>query len=78
MFRRKKLSREEQEVVSRVEETMKVDNITGIINCVYPWKPCVRRMRSNRQQALKIQESMEWHMVSAGTHLEFVRKYRSL
>ena len=74
LFRRKKLSKEEQEVVARVEATMKVDDITRVISCVYPWKPCVSRMKSNRQQAQKIQESMERHMVAAGTHVDFVKE----
>ena len=73
-FWRKCLSKEEQEVVSRVEATMKVDNISGIISCVYPWKPCVTRMRSNRQQAQKIQESVERHMILSSTHQDFVKE----
>ena len=71
-FRRKKLSREDQEVVSRIEASLKVDEVTGIMSGTYPWKPCVSRMRSNRRQAEKIQATMEKHMLKAGTHAGFV------
>ena len=53
---------------------MKVDSVTGTISCVYPWKPCVGRMRCNRLQAQKIQESVERHMLTAGTHQDFVEE----
>ena len=66
-FRRNKLCREDQAVVARIEETMKVDPNSGIISCKYPWKPCVLRMRSNVEQATKIQASVEKHMLAAGT-----------
>ena len=42
-FRRKRLSREDQAVVSRIGETRQVDQVSGTISCKYPWKPCVRR-----------------------------------
>ena len=71
-FRRKKLSREDQAVVSRMEASLKVDKITGIMSGVYPWKPCVARMRSNVGQAMKIQTSIEKHMLKTGTHGDFV------
>ena len=71
-FRRKKLSREDQEVVSRIEASLQVDKVTGIMSGTYPWKPCVARMRSNRKQAEKIQSSMERHMLRSGTHADFV------
>ena len=71
-FRRKKLSREDQEVVSRIEASLKVDKVTGVMSGVYPWKPCVARMRSNAKQAEKIQSSMERHMITAETHEGFV------
>ena len=73
-FRRKRLSQEDQEVVARVEASMKVDDISGTISCVYPWKPCVSRMRDNRGQAKKIQESVERHMLANGTHGDFVEE----
>ena len=43
-FRRRRLSPEEQEVVSRVEKEMQVDSVSGIITAKYPWKNCVRRI----------------------------------
>ena len=73
-FRRKKLSREDQEVVSRIEASLQVDEVTGVMSGTYPWKPCVGRMRSNRGQAEKIQASVERHMLSAGTHADFVEE----
>ena len=73
-FRRKKLSREDQEVVSRIEASLQVDEVTGIMSGKYPWKPCVGRMRSNRGQAEKIQASIERHMLSVGTHKDFVEE----
>ena len=73
-FRRKKLSREDQEVVSRIEASLQVDEVTGIMSGTYPWKPCVGRMRSNRGQAEKIQASIERHMLVAGTHADFVEE----
>ena len=65
-FRRKRLTPEEQEVVTRVEKEMKVDSITGIVTAAYPWKKCVRRMMDNRWQAQKVQETMERHMLEVG------------
>ena len=43
-FRRRRLTQEEQEVVTRVEAEMKVDSVSGVITASYPWKNCVRRM----------------------------------
>ena len=73
-FRRKKLSREDQEVVSRIEASLQVDEVTGVMSGSYPWKPCVGRMRSNKGQAEKIQASIERHMLSVGTHKDFVEE----
>ena len=70
-FRRKKLSREDQEVVNRMEATLQVDKLTGVMSGGYPWKPCVVKMRNNRDQAEKIQAAIEKHMLRAGTHEEF-------
>ena len=75
-FRRKKLSREDQAVVSRVEASLQVDEVSGIMTGAYPWKPCVARMRSNRDQAVKVQTSIERHMLTAGTHSDFVEEVR--
>ena len=71
-FRRRKLTPEEQEVVARVESEMQVDSISGVITACYPWKNCVRRMVDNRRQAQKVQETMEQHMIVAGTHQGYV------
>ena len=71
-FRRRRLTPEEQEVVSRVESEMRIDSLTGIITASYPWKNCVRRMVDNRRQAQKVQETMEKHMVDAGTHAGYI------
>ena len=73
-FRRTRLSREDQEVVNRIEASLQVDEITGQMSGTYPWKPCVERMRSNLRQAMKIQTSVEQHMVKAGTHSGFVEE----
>ena len=75
-FRRKKLSLEDQAVVSRVEASLQVDEVSGIMSGVYPWKPCVSRMRSNLRQAEKVQASIERHMVIAGTHADFVEEVK--
>ena len=75
-FRRKKLSREDQAVVSRIEASLQVDEVTGIMSGTYPWKPCVGRMRSNLGQAEKIQTSIERHMLTAGTHADFVEEVK--
>ena len=73
-FRRKRLSRDEQAVVSRIEQEMKVDVSTGRITAHYPWKPCAERMSSNRKQAETVQTAMERHMVRAGTHSAYVEE----
>ena len=73
-FRRKKLSLEDQAVVSRVEASLQVDEVSGVMSGVYPWKPCVSRMRSNIGQAEKVQASIERHMLAAGTHADFVEE----
>ena len=51
---------------------MKVDSITGIVTAAYPWKKCVRRMVDNRQQAQRVQENMERHMIDVGTHHDYI------
>ena len=43
-FRRRRLTQEEQDVVTRVEAEMKVDSVSGVITASYPWKNCVKRM----------------------------------
>ena len=58
----------------RVEKEMKVDSITGKITAGYPWKNCVNRMVDNRRQAQRVQESMEKHMIDAGTHADYVKE----
>ena len=71
-FRRKRLSPEDQEVVARIEASMEINELTGIISGEYPWKPCVNRMVDNSRQALKIQTSIEKHMQKSGTLGDFV------
>ena len=75
-FRRKRLTPEEQAVVSRVEQEMRVDSITGTITASYPWKNCAKRMVDNRRQARRIQETMERHMLDVGTHAGYVQEMR--
>ena len=73
-FRRKRLTAEEQAVVTRVEQEMRVDNVTGTITASYPWKNCVKRMLDNRRQASRVQETMERHMLAVGTHGDYVKE----
>ena len=73
-FRRKRLTPEEQAVVSRVEQEMRMDDVTGTIMASYPWKNCVKRMVENRRQASRIQETMEKHMIEVGTHGDYVKE----
>ena len=42
----------------------------------YPWKSCVTQMTDNSKQALKVQSSIERHMVKAGMHQDYTRKWR--
>ena len=58
MFRRWRLSPENQEVVSRIEAKINIDDETGVISGKYPWKPCMDWMSSNAGQALKVQQSI--------------------
>ena len=66
-FRRKRLSPDDQAVASRIEASMEIDEVSGIIMGKYPWKPCVSRMRDNSRQAVAVQGSIERHMLKAGT-----------
>ena len=50
-FRRKRLSREDSVVVRQIEESMKIDKLTGVISTQYPWKPCVTQMVDDERQA---------------------------
>ena len=59
-------------MVRMIEESMEIDELTGTISAKYPWKPCVKRMVDNERQARRVQESMERHMVKAGTHADYV------
>ena len=72
-FRRRRLTPEEQEIVARVEREMKVDTLTGEITASYPWKKCERRMVDNRQQASRVQETME-KTHGAGGHARQLRR----
>ena len=73
-FRRKRLTLEEQQVVSRIESDMKVDLTSRKIYGKYPWKDCAQRMRSNESQVRKIQSAMERHMIRAGTHTSYIEE----
>ena len=73
-FRRQRLSREDQEVVSRIEASMHIDEVTSTISAQYPWKPCIMRMTSNARQAAKVQASIERHMVKVGTFRDYVEE----
>ena len=61
-------------MVTRVEQEMHVDTLTGTITAKYPWKNCVKRMVDNRRQAQKVQETMEHHMCKVGTHGGYVEE----
>ena len=61
-------------MVTRVEQEMKVDTISGTITAKYPWKPCVRRMVDNQRQAVRVQSTMEEHMHKVGTHGGYVQE----
>ena len=73
-FRRKRLSPEDQAVVARIEASMEVDEITGVIRGKYPWKPCVDRMCDNSRQAVAVQSSIEKHMLKTGTFSDYVEE----
>ena len=75
-FRQKRLSPADQEVVARIEAEMKIYLVTGIITGRYPWKACVNRMVDNSCQALKVQASIEKHMVKAGTHSHYMAEMK--
>ena len=73
-FRRKRLSPDDQAVVARMEASMEVDGITGVISGRYPWKPCVDRMCDNSRQAVAVQSSIEKHMLKTGTFSDYVEE----
>ena len=73
-FRRKRRSPDDQAVVSRIEASMEIDKVTGIIYGKYPWKPCVAQMCDNSRQAIAVQSSIEKHMLKAGTFQDYVGK----
>ena len=75
-FRRKRLTKEETEVVARVEREMVVDETSGCITAKYPWKPSVKRMSSNLGQVRKIQEATERRMIKEGTYQGFQEEMR--
>ena len=70
-FRRKRLTKEESEVVARVEREMVVDSESATITAAYPWKPCISRMTSNVMQVQKIQEATERRMLKDGSYEGF-------
>ena len=74
MFRRRRLNKEEQAVVSWLGSEMEIDPETEIISVQYPWKPCVSRMVDNSGQALQVQASMEHHMLHLGSLPDFVKE----
>ena len=65
-FRREKCTREEQEVVERVEREMVLKGST--LHGSYPFRSCVERMKCNRDQIIKVQQKVEARAVSDGTY----------
>ena len=71
-FRREGCTSEEKEVLELVEEEMTLKD--GKLTASYPWKPCVMKMRNNRQQVLKIQEKIEARNLSNGSQGEYIKE----
>lgn len=70
--RRQGMSEEYRITLERVEKDMTLKG--GQLSGSYPWKPCAERMRSNRDQVLKVQERIEARAVKDGTHEELVEE----
>ena len=72
-FRTESMTRAEQEVVARLQESMSFDE-RGRISFSYPFKPCVVRMESNREQALQRQRRTEVKLVRRGLLGEYTKE----
>ena len=46
----------------------------GKLTASYHWKPAVMKMRSNRQQVLKIQEKIEARNIKTGNQEEYTKE----
>ena len=60
------MSEEDRETLDRVEQELTLED--GVLTGSYPWKPCVEKMRSNREQVVKVQERIEARAVKDGAH----------
>ena len=68
------MSEEDRETLDRVEQELTLEN--GVLTGSYPWKPCLEKMRSNREQVVKVQERIEARAVKDGTHSQLQDKIR--
>lgn len=66
------MSEENRETLERVETEMTLSK--GQLTGSYPWKPCAERMRSNREQVLKVQKRIEARAMKDGTHEQLVKE----
>ena len=68
-FRRERCTEDQRVVLQQVEEEMVLEG--GKLTASYPWKSAVMKMRSNRQQVLKIQENKEPRNIKTGNQEEY-------
>ena len=66
------MSEENRMTLERVEKEMTLKN--GQLTGAYPWKPCVKKMRNNRDQVLKVQERIETRAMKDGTHEQLIEE----
>ena len=71
-FRRERCTEDQRAVLQQVEEEMVLEE--GKLTASYPWKTAVMKMRSNRQQVVKIQEKIEARNIKTGNQEEYIKE----
>ena len=61
-------------MLERVDKEMVLEGT--VLTGSYPWKHCAERMKSNRQQVLKIQGKTEERMLKEGTYQAYQDEFR--
>jgi hypothetical protein len=75
-FRQRSFTKEEQEVLDRVNREMIV--VENKVYGRYPWKPCASRMRDNYEQAEKVQANIEKKLIREGKLEAYNREVKQM
>ena len=72
-FGRENCSEEERMMLDWAEQEMVLEN--GQLKASYLWLLCAEKMRSNRQQVEKSQQSLEARLIKKGLHPAYIKEF---